>query len=193
MTFSKTSLPNTPFLIGIDGLPGSGKSTVATALKEATCGVVIPLDDFTGWQPDPLWREHFIANILSPLTSGATSLSYQPVSWWPDHHPTAVTISPLPPVVIIEGIEALHPHFVPYYNLTLLVDTDPALCLERGLERDKNAGDTETIKRLWRDSIQAALTHLSQHQIATVANYTIPGDKPLSPALIETIVRASGL
>jgi uridine kinase len=43
-------------LIGIDGLPVAGKSTLASQLAEATGGACIHLDDFV--KPEAEWRWH---------------------------------------------------------------------------------------------------------------------------------------
>ena len=143
--------PSHPFVIGIAGGSGSGKTTVAEALVEAIDGVAfiqhdsyyrnLPDLDFEARSrvnydhPDSLETELLVAH-LEQLQKGIPI--EKPVYDFTRHlrSEQVVTVAPAP-VVIIEGILVLAaPELRRMLDLKIYVDTDPDLRLARRIERD---------------------------------------------------------
>lgn len=143
-------------LVAIDGLPVSGKSTLAERLENELGAVVVYLDDFV--RPDAEWRgtaspafpfpyfryDEFLATVAR-LARGETA-RYRRYDWqtgqlaedWREVRPEGL--------VVIDGVSALHPDLAPLYDLRLWVESDAATTLEAALAR--GVGDWE---RDWRE------------------------------------------
>lgn len=119
-----------PFLIGIDGRPCSGKSTLADQLTEAMNADSLFLDDFfipqEHWPkgikpgfPFPYFRyEEFIQNVR--LLSEGQGIIYYPYDWAQKTLGKAKAIVPKN-IVIIEGVSALSLELVPLLNIRIFV------------------------------------------------------------------------
>ena len=87
-------------------------------------------------------RERLEAQVLRPARS-SQRIRYQVYDWnqqalgtwaeFPDHD-----------VLIVEGISALHPNLLPYYDLTVWVDCPLEVAMEPGLARGYGWGIDET-------------------------------------------------
>lgn len=133
----------TPVLVSIDGAGGSGKSTLAAAIAErlGSDAVVIPMDDFIvrdrilddSWEAG--WDRHrLVEQVIDPLLRGKP-IAYQRLDWASNSLSDPIML-PHAEVVVIEGITTLHPTLAPHFDLTVWVETDAALALERGRARD---------------------------------------------------------
>lgn len=173
---SGPSVGQTAF-VAIDGLGASGKSTLATLLSGKLGAEIIRLDDLSG--PEPFsWMPRLRAEILEPVSRGATSLTYQPERWW-GQTPPPVTDQPITPVMIVEGVGSHHPELRAFWRVTIFVDTPAALCLERGVARDLATGKTEeAIRQQWETWQAEELTYLADHDPAAHADFIFKGDLP---------------
>lgn len=106
----------TVLYIGIDGHGGSGKSTLADLLSRELGAQVIRIDDFTGPDSGKYWHHELISRVFTPIRNGAKTLSYQPVKWWPEHHPEPVVDQPVTPIMILEGVRALSTELRPFMD-----------------------------------------------------------------------------
>jgi uridine kinase len=142
-------------LIAIDGLPVSGKSTLAERLENELGAVTIYLDDFV--RPPAEWRgvakpafpfpyiryDEFFATVKALAHDEAAR--YRRYDWetgrlaaWREVRPEGL--------VVIEGVSALHPVLAPLYDLRFWIESDAETTLAASLAR--GAGDWE---REWRD------------------------------------------
>ena len=142
-------------LIAIDGLPVSGKSTLAERLEGELGAVTVYLDDFV--RPEGEWRgvaapgfpfpyfryDEFLATVAT-LARGEVA-RYRLYDWatgrldaWREVRPEGL--------VVIEGVSALHPDLAPLYDIRFWVESDAATTLEASLAR--GVGDWE---REWRE------------------------------------------
>ncbi len=136
-------------LIAIDGLPVSGKSTLADRMIEAIGAKAIYLDDFV--KPEAQWRgsvepsfpfpyiryDEFINTVRTLHRDG--SCSYFPYDWSSGREAEEARHITLAQPVIIEGVSSLHPHLKPLYDLSFCVKSDAKSKLQASLER--GAGD----------------------------------------------------
>jgi uridine kinase len=139
-----------PFLIGVAGLSGSGKTALARKLAPHLHAEVLTLDAYYHPQSHlsleargQLNYDHPDALDWSLLTSHLASLARsepieEPVYLFDQHTRAAHTrrIEPQP-IFIVEGILALHhPEIRGLLDLSVFVTTRDEECLRRRLERD---------------------------------------------------------
>jgi uridine kinase len=133
-------------LIGIDGLPLAGKSTLAGQLAEATGGACVHLDDFV--KPEAEWRWHnrpsfpfhwipyddFMGAVTSLAENGRCQ--YRPYNWESGETEDADrVVEGRDGPVIVEGVSALHPDLAPLYGLRIWVESDAATVLAASVAR----------------------------------------------------------
>lgn len=164
--------------IGIDGHGGSGKSTLAAKLAKKLNASLIHTDDFASHDIPFNWSHKLINAVFNPIISGTKTLNYECSKWWPNHHPEPVTNQPVTPIMIIEGVSALRQEFRPYLSLSIYVDTPDNICLARGLERDKDTGETpENLNRMWQEWITAENIYMTRDNPKAYADIVIDGTK----------------
>ena len=159
-------------LIAIDGVAGSGKTTLALKLAHDLSGSsVVHMDDlYDGWN-SPLSQKltsRVIAQLLEPL-SKELPVSYQMFDWKLNRFTEFKTI-PKSNYLILEGVGAAQREFRPYINKIIWVDCDPDLGFQRVIDRDGKQVEQEMIKFLI-DQNNHFLTELSKN----VADYTLNG------------------
>ena len=159
-------------LIAIDGVAGSGKTTLAHKLAEdLTESSVVHMDDlYDGWN-NPLSQKltaRVISQLLEPL-SKQLPVSYQKFDWRLNRFTEFITI-PLSKFFILEGVGAAQREFRPYINKIIWIECDPNLGLRRVIARDGEQVAQEMIKFLI-DQNNHFLTELTKN----VADYTLNG------------------
>jgi uridine kinase len=137
-------------LIAIDGLPVSGKSTLATRLETELGATVISLDDFV--RPEEEWRGRTGPSFPFPfirydafLDTVATLARREPTRHRPFDWAAGKLAEerqiPNDGLIVVEGVSAFHPRLAPLYDLRLWMESDPATVLEASLAR--GVGDWE--------------------------------------------------
>jgi uridine kinase len=147
------SAPKTPFVLGIAGGSGSGKSTIARAILEALApsgGVLIEQDHYYRPQPDLSLEERAQVNYDHPdslevelLAAHIDELRAGRAIERPsydfavhDRAPKGVRIEPAP-VIVVEGILVLfEARLRQRFDAKLFVDTDADIRLMRRIRRD---------------------------------------------------------
>jgi uridine kinase len=134
-----------PGLAAIDGLPVSGKSTLADRLIGELGLEAIYLDDFVLPQSRwPMSREpafpfpyiryaEFIAAVETLASTG--SVEFFPFDWQSGDTATEPRRVTLDRPVLIEGVSALHPLLCPHYALRLFVASDRDTTLDASIAR----------------------------------------------------------
>ncbi|KKB76494.1 hypothetical protein VW35_17000 [Devosia soli] len=132
-------------LIAIDGLPVSGKSTLADRMIEAIGAQAVYLDDFV--KPEAQWRgsvkpsfpfpyiryDDFLNTVKTLHRDG--SCSYFPYDWGTGRVAEEARHITLAQPVIIEGVSSLHPNLKPLYDTSFWVESDARSTLKASLER----------------------------------------------------------
>jgi uridine kinase len=142
-------------LVAIDGLPVSGKSTLAGRLEAQLGATIVYLDDFVRpeaeWRgkvgpafPFPYMRYDDFCQAVMTLAEGRVA-RYRGYDWAAGRLAGAWTEIDPDGLVVVEGVSALNPELAPVYDLRLWVESDAATTLEASLAR--GVGDWE---REWR-------------------------------------------
>ena len=146
-----------PRLVAIDGRGGAGKSTLAKSVGGRLGASVVEVDDFWLVRSVRPGRERVIAEpgsdydwprirdqVLAPLTEDRAA-RFQRYDWSTDRLGTWCDVE-VGGTVVVEGVFSIRKELAPYYDLTVWVETDEAVCLTRGIERDGGQHDA-----LWRE------------------------------------------
>ncbi|RYC03832.1 uridine kinase family protein [Nocardioides zhouii] len=176
-----TSESKRPLLICIDGLGGSGKSTMAVAIRDAPeVLAVVEGDDFYGPAEDE-WaaftaqqgyerffdHERLAREVLRPLRRGEDT-RYQRYDWQNNVLGDWVEL-PAQGVVAVEGVYMLRPQLREFWDLSLFVDTPWPIRLDRQVSRGQN---TEQSIKLWTD---AEKYYERTFEPASRADFVLPG------------------
>ena len=165
--------------IAVDGHGGSGKSTFAQLLADKLGAEVIKQDDFASWDNPLDWWPLVIERVFEPIKSGAETLSYPRSKWWPDHNPEPVVEKPVTKLMILEGVSSLRKEFRDYISFGIFIDTPEALCLQRGMQRDIDAGRTpEEVEKEWHDWLKDEDEYFARDNPKAYADIVIDGTKP---------------
>ncbi len=150
-------------LLAVDGLPCSGKSTLAGEIVETAGFQCIAVDDFflplSAWPhdirpsfPSAFYRYgEFLAAVKELAESGRCS--YFPFDWGSmnvSQESRLVRLADGP--VLVEGTSSLHPDIAPLFDLRFFVESDETTILEAVLERDGNYFEKEW-RNLWLPSL----------------------------------------
>ena len=147
-----------PPVVGISGHGGAGKSTIAARL-------MVDL----GGQPDQVVKTDRFYAVGAGPTSGLFDLHDWPALFallhrlretpsgqrlvYPvrNYHGAERTYdTPMPPVVIVEGIRLLRPKTMPLLDLAVWIDLSPETASRRAIQRNTKQGDTHAELDLWR-------------------------------------------
>lgn len=160
-------------LVALDGLGGSGKSSLAAALVEVRGAVVVHGDDF--YRPmdpeeraalDPVQGYHryfdwqrLREEVLAPLTAGREA-AYRRYDWETGTlAPDEIHTVPCSGIVVVEGVYCARPELAEHYDLLVYVDTSREESMRRLRARGHDHGpiDWESRWRLAEEHYLAAI------------------------------------
>ncbi|WP_328992187.1 AAA family ATPase [Kribbella sp. NBC_01245] len=128
-------------LICVDGPAGSGKTTVAERFAKAAEArglrvQVVHMDDlYDGWDGAErgfgLLRDHVLARLAKGLEG-----RYRRYDWIAGAYAEVHLVPATVELLIVEGVTSADRGAEPWPSLRIWVETDNALRLERGIERD---------------------------------------------------------
>jgi uridine kinase len=161
-----------PIIISIDGVAGSGKTTLAQKIKnDLTTVEIIHMDDlYDGWK-NPLSNELStrIANqILIPYVEGMP-VKYKKYNWLSEKFDEEVNVPPTK-YLILEGVGSGQKALRHLVDLSIWIEYDPNLGLERVIKRDG-----EMIRNHMLNFLIVQDKHFSKEETSNFAHYTLDG------------------
>ena len=167
-------------LVGIDGLPVSGKSTLADRLETELGAQILYLDDFV--RPEAEWRGRITpafpfeyiryAEFLAAVQAlGRGEAIHIPLYDWSTGRVGDELREVRPEgLVVVEGVSALHPELAPLYDMRLWVESDAATTLAASLAR--GVGDWE---HEWREVFMPSVALYLETEPKRRADFIIAG------------------
>jgi uridine kinase len=169
-----------PLMVAVDGLPVSGKSTLADRLETELGARAVYLDDFV--RPEAEWRgkvgpafpfpyiryEQFSQTVMT-LAQGHVA-RYRRYDWAAGR--LAETWTEIDPagLVVIEGVSALNSALAPLYDLSFWVESDAKTTLTASLAR--GVGDWA---HEWRELFMPSVALYLDSQPRQRADYRVRG------------------
>ena len=99
-----------PLVLAIDGRSSSGKTTLATRVRERVDGAMIVHTDDIAWAHSRFgWTDLLIEGVLRPLREHG-SVRFRPPAWDERGRPGAIEVSADPRLVIVKGVGANDAH-----------------------------------------------------------------------------------
>jgi|SRR5271166_5215095 len=134
-----------PLLVAIDGLPLSGKTTLAQRLIKELGAECLWLDDFV--KPEVEWPsrdmpsfpfdyiryDDFVAAVRSLAHN--RRCSFHPYDWEAGRIADEVKVIREDGIALVEGVSALHPDLAQLYDLRIWIDSDAKSTLAASFER----------------------------------------------------------
>ena len=134
-----------PLLVAIDGLPLSGKTTLAQQVTKELGGECLGLDDLV--RPEVEWSSRdkpsfpFDFVRYDEFVDAVRSLARNRCCWFRPYNWETGRIEYLPKVVrgdgiaLVEGVSTLHPDLAPLYDLRVWIESDAETTLAASFER----------------------------------------------------------
>jgi uridine kinase len=134
-----------PLLVAIDGLPLSGKTTLAQQVTEELGAECLGLDDFV--RPEAEWSSRdkpsfpFDFVRYGEFVDAVRSLAHNRRCVFHPYNWETGRVEDLPKVVrgdgiaLVEGVSTLHPDLAPLYDLRIWIESDAETTLAASLQR----------------------------------------------------------
>ena len=161
-----------PRVFAIDGVAGSGKTTLATQLQLDLPGSqVVHMDDlYSGWK-DPLSQDlirRVCDEILNPFLKGHEVI-YRKFNWHQGVFDKTIKITPTQ-TLLLEGVGAGQRAFRKALSRIIWVEFDPESGFERVIARDG-----EKVKAEMLNFLKDQNKHFSAELTDKAADYTVSG------------------
>jgi len=144
-------------LILIDGVGGSGKTTLAVKIADVLNANLVHSDDVC-WCTDPIhWDGEMLDGIVKPWLN-KKNVVYRPTGWIKENRPGSIDVD-TNKALIIEGMGASRKTLRAIATFSIWVDTEPEIARNRVIQRDLadgvNGGTLESVTQFtdWWDSL----------------------------------------
>lgn len=163
-------------LIAIDGVGGSGKTTLAELLHKNLIGsTIIQLDDFYSPKLQKADLERLKNQVLIPLHNNSQA-NYQIYQWKTDSYSDEHTLLPKG-VIIFEGVFSLDKDIRDFYDFKIWIDYPSDLGFKSGINRDiqrDGVDNSDKWKNIW---MPLEEEYKNDQQPEKYADYIIDGTK----------------
>jgi len=165
-------------LLAIDGVGGSGKTTLALNIqKRIRNSVIVQLDDFYSPILESADLQRLKEQVLLPLSIQQAAI-YQIYEWKTESFSEWHYLQPKG-VVIVEGVSTLHRKIRGYFDIKIWINYPAELGFKRGIERDKKRDgidNSEKWKKIWMPQEER---YIAEENPEECADYIIDGIKLL--------------
>ena len=144
-------------LILIDGVAGSGKTTLALKMADKLKANLVHTDDVC-WYADIIhWDGKMLDGIVKPWLN-KKNIAYKPTGWIKQNRPGSINVD-INKALIIEGTGASRKTLRSFATYSIWVDTEPEIARNRVIQRDlangEDGGTLESVTQFadWWDSL----------------------------------------
>jgi len=144
-------------LVLIDGIAGSGKTTLSVKITDILNANLVHSDD-VGWFADPIhWDVEMLDGIVNPWLN-KKNVAYRPTGWIKENRPGSIDVDPNK-ALIIEGMGVSRKTLRAIATFSIWVDAEPEIARNRVIQRDiangENGGTLESVTQFadWWDSV----------------------------------------
>lgn len=134
-------------LVLVDGVAGSGKTTLARTLAAVMGAGLVHTDDVAWWLDVLAWDQEMIAGVLDPWRAGRT-VRYRPSGWVSKNRAGHVFADGQAPLVV-EGMSVIRDTLRPLAGFLIWVETDGQIAHQRVIARDlangENGGTVQSV------------------------------------------------
>lgn len=163
-------------LVCVDGPAGSGKTTLAEAVRRLTGAPVVHTDDLlAGWEGLPGLPDS-LTDLLEPLAEGRTGRAPS-FDWRAGRFAGEVVVEPAP-LLVVEGVGAGSLPAARRATVLVWVEAPYDLRMSRGLERDGDAFAPH-----WSAWAAAEARHFADHRTRERADVVVDGTGRRPPDL----------
>lgn len=174
-------------LVAIDGLAGSGKSSLARLLAaQLGAAPIVPMDDFLAWDDITTFVPRLEDQVLAPLLRGE-SIRYQQRDWvhdWAGRSLGPWREVPFSPTVIFEGVSAARQEIADRLCYAIWVETPAEVCVRRGIERDGDGA-----RALWKSFTPSLQRFFADDGTRERADLVVDGQVPFDDPTGLTVLR----
>lgn len=165
-----------PFLIGIDGRSGAGKTTLTLQLQHVLSQehdvTVFHLEDlYPGWEGLDEGMQTYRTRVLEPLRAG------EDAHWdtwdWVTSEPGTPRLTRAAEIVLLEGVGACHAQARELLDVSVWIELPEALRKQRALDRDG-----ETYEKFWDIWAAQEEHYIGQDPVWESADILHPGLAP---------------
>ncbi len=158
-------------LVCVDGPAGSGKTTLAASLGNASDTTVLHMDDlYAGWSGLSSVDDQ-LDDLLTPLAAGRPG-SYLRFDWEAQRFAERVVVEPSP-LIVLEGVGSGAARFADLVTVLVWVEAPHDLRMARGVARD---GEAFAMK--WEDWARDEATLFAREQTRARADVVVDGTGP---------------
>jgi uridine kinase len=158
-------------IVAVDGLGGSGTSTLAALLAERLGAQVVHTDDFASWDNPLEWWPRLRDEVLVPLAAGRPA-RFQRYDWESRELGDWQIVVP-DELVVLEGVSSSRKEFCPYLSFAIWVEAAAETRLKRGLQRDGSAAEDQ-----WREWMRLEDEWVEAQHPNDVADLVLDGEAP---------------
>ncbi|CAL8899593.1 hypothetical protein KVA01_23930 [Kocuria varians] len=172
-----------PFVVGIDGRSGAGKTTLtdqlASVLQRSHDVVVFRLEDlYPGWGGLADGMAEYRTRVLEPLRRGEDA---HWTAWdWLTSEPGTPRLTRTAEIVLVEGVGACHREARDLLDTSVWVELPTSQRKQRALARDG-----ATYEQHWDEWAAQEEDYLAEDPVWEAADIIHPGPTPPAPATQE--------
>lgn len=172
-----------PFIIGIDGRSGAGKTTLTTQLAAVLDRrhdvTVFHLEDiYPGWDGLEQGVRTYVREVLEPLRRGEDA---HWTAWdWLTNEPGTPRLTRAAEIILVEGVGACSAPARPLLNASVWVELPAVLRKIRAIERDG-----KSYELFWDTWAEQEETYLSDDPVWENADILHPGPAPEQAADVD--------
>ena len=179
-------------VLAVDGRSSSGKTTLATRLRDAVAGSVVVHTDDVAWRHSRFgWADLLMNGVLTPVREGQP-VTFRPPAWTEYRREGSIEVPAGCPVLIVEGVGAGRRESAHLIDALVWVQSDDGEAEHRSLARVGGLGGPPTVRH-WLEWMAEEVPFLAGQRPWERADLVVCGTPEISFDPITELVVARPL